>query len=76
MLFILLYVLVVSVKGGRFDEFGSDYFSEDFDDQKNCKDKDLVKKLDKEGKCASTSKGEILYNFILYIMKHTHIWGT
>ena len=61
MLFILLYVLVVSVKG-RFDEFGSDYFSEDFDDQKNCKDKDLVKKLDKEGKCASTSKGAIFYN--------------
>ena len=63
MLFILLYVLVVSVKG-RFEfEFGSDYFSEDFDDDKNCQDKDLVKKLDKEGKCASTSKGEIL---ILY----------
>ena len=51
----------MSVKG-RFDEWGSDYFSEDFDDQKNCKDKDLVKKLDKEGKCASTSKGAILYN--------------
>ena len=73
MLFILLYVLVVSVKdshAGRFDEFGSDYFSEDFDDQKNCKDKDLVKKLDKEGKCASTSKGEVLCIFILYVMKH------
>ena len=67
LIFILLYVLV-SLKDshGRFDEWGSDYFSEDFDDQKNCKDKDLVKKLDKEGKCASTSKGEILYIFILY----------
>ena len=75
MLFILLYVLVVSVKDshGRFDEWGSDYFSEDFDDQKNCKDKDLVKKLDKEGKCASTSKGEILYIFILYIMKNHYV---
>ena len=63
LLFILLYVLV-SVKDshGRFDEWGSDYFSEDFDDQKNCKDKDLVRKLDKEGKCASTSKGEFLYD--------------
>ena len=63
MLFLLLCVLVVSAKGRYEFEFGSDYFSEDFDDDKNCQDKDLVKKLDKEGKCASTSKGEIL---ILY----------
>ena len=36
----------------------NDYFSENFDENQNCKNQQLVKELKAEGKCATENKGD------------------
>ena len=36
----------------------NDYFSENFDENQNCKNQQLVKELKAEGKCATVNKGD------------------
>ena len=38
-------------------ESKEDYFSANFDEEKNCKHQNLMKKLEKEKKCAEVHKG-------------------
>ena len=54
--------LLISLVADR----NEDYFSEDFDENKNCIDEKLQKKLEKEERCA-TAKGKITS---LHILKH------
>ena len=52
----------------------NDYFSENFDENQNCQNQQLVKELKAEGKCAIESKGDcssvrhskIICNNIIY----------
>ena len=39
-----------------------DYFSEDFDENKNCVDEKLIKQLENEERCA-TAKGKFKFTF-------------
>ena len=36
----------------------NDYFSENFDENQNCKNQQLVKELKAEGKCVTENKGD------------------
>ena len=45
----------------------NDYFSENFDENQNCKNQQLVKELKAEGKCATENKGD------WYSVRHSKI---
>ena len=57
MKFLKLYLLISLVAAQN-----EDYFSEDFDENKNCVDEKLIKQLEKEDRCA-TAKGKFKFTF-------------
>ena len=55
MFFLLLLLINI---GGSLLRQDDDYLSNNYDQNKNCKKEDAIKRLRKEGQCVTVSRGE------------------